>query len=156
MISITPQKIRVTKKFSFDMAHALYGYDGPCKNIHGHTYHLAVTLIGTAINDSNDPKNGMVIDFTDLKKIVSKNVIDIFDHALLLNAQSPHANLLEIKNSFNKVIYTEYQPSCENLILDILERIKKDLPNTVSIHNLRLDETPTSYAEWFASDNVLI
>ncbi len=156
MISITPQKIRVTKKFSFDMAHALYGYDGPCKNIHGHTYHLAVTLIGTAINDNNDPKNGMVIDFTDLKRIVSKKVIEVFDHALVLNAQSPHANLLEIKNSFSKVIYTEYQPSCENLILDILERIKKDLPNTVSIHNLRLDETPTSYAEWFASDNIKI
>ena len=65
---ITNQNIRVTKVFTFDMAHALYGYDGPCKNIHGHTYILSVTLKGKVINENNHPKNGMVIDFSDFKK----------------------------------------------------------------------------------------
>ena len=97
------QKIRVTKKFTFDMAHALYGYDGPCRNIHGHTYHFSVTLIGEAIQDNTLPKNGMVIDFTELKHIVSENVIQIFDHALVLNANSPHSKLNELKDTFEKV-----------------------------------------------------
>ena len=147
------QKIRVTKKFTFDMAHALYGYDGPCKNIHGHTYYFSVTLIGEAIHDISNPKNGMVIDFTELKNIVSENVIKIFDHALVLNANSPHVKMNDLKDTFGKIIYVDYQPSCENLILDFLSRVKRHLPSTVSIHNLRLDETPTSYAEWFAIDN---
>ena len=74
------QKVRVTKKFTFDMAHALYGYDGPCKNIHGHTYHLSVTLIGTPIQDNGDVKLGMVVDFGDLKNIVKENIKNKLNH----------------------------------------------------------------------------
>ena len=148
------KNIRVTKIFTFDMAHALYGYDGPCKNIHGHTYILSVTLKGVAINDLSHPKNGMVIDFTDLKKIVKENVIDIFDHSLVLNAHSPHAELNELRDNFEKVNYVPYQPSCENLIQDFLTRIKTNLPSHISLNNIKLEETPTSFAEWYAEDNL--
>jgi 6-pyruvoyltetrahydropterin/6-carboxytetrahydropterin synthase len=61
-------KIRITKQFSFETGHALYGYDGKCKNVHGHSYKLSVTVIGSPISDSNNVKYGMVIDFGDLKK----------------------------------------------------------------------------------------
>ncbi len=147
------QNIRVTKKFTFDMAHALYGYDGPCKNIHGHTYTLSVTLIGKVINDNLNPKNGMVIDFTDFKKVVKDNVIDVFDHSLVLNLNSPHAQLNDLNNNFEKINYVPYQPSCENLVVDFLERIKFKLPDNVIVKNLKLEETPTSFAEWFLEDN---
>ena len=59
-------KIRITKSFSFETGHALYGYDGLCKNVHGHSYKLDVTVIGSPISDSNNVKYGMVIDFKDL------------------------------------------------------------------------------------------
>lgn len=147
------QFIRVTKKFTFDMAHALYGYDGPCKNIHGHTYVLSVTLKGKVLSKENHPKNGMVMDFTDFKKIVKENVIDVFDHSLVLNANSPHAHLKDITDSFEKVNYVRYQPSCENLLADMLQRIVIHLPQHTSINNIKLEETPTSYAEWYAEDN---
>ena len=90
------QKVRVTKTFSFDMAHALYGYDGPCKNIHGHTYHLSVSILGKPIADVNDVKVGMVMDFGDLKKIVSSNIIKNFDHALVLNKSNYSAQMYDI------------------------------------------------------------
>ena len=135
------QNIRVTKKFTFDMAHALYGYDGPCKNIHGHTYTLSVTLIGKVINDNLNPKNGMVIDFTDFKKVVKDNVIDVFDHSLVLNLNSPHAQLNDLNNNFEKINYVPYQPSCENLIVDFLERIKFKFPDNILVKNLKLEET---------------
>ncbi len=147
------QFIRVTKKFTFDMAHALYGYDGSCKNIHGHTYVLSVTLKGKAINDPHNPKNGMVIDFTDLKKIVKEQVIDVFDHSLVLNANSPHGTIKAFKENFEKINNVPYQPSCENLLIDFLERIKIHLPQSVVINNIKLEETPTSYAEWYLEDN---
>jgi 6-pyruvoyltetrahydropterin/6-carboxytetrahydropterin synthase len=147
------QFIRVTKKFTFDMAHALYGYDGPCKNIHGHTYVLYVTLKGKALAEENHPKNGMVIDFTDFKKIVNEQVISVFDHSLVLNLNSPHAQLKELNENFEKINYVPYQPSCENLIIDFLNRINLKLPSDVLVNSLKLEETPTSFAEWFLDDN---
>lgn len=135
------------------MAHALYGYDGPCKNIHGHTYVLSVTLKGRVLSNDNHPKNGMVIDFTDFKKIVKEHVVDVFDHSLVLNANSPHVHLKEIRETFEKVNFVNYQPSCENLLTDMLKRITDYLPQHISINNIKLEETPTSYAEWYAEDN---
>ena len=147
------KNIRVTKKFTFDMAHALYGYDGPCKNIHGHTYSLSVTLAGKIIENYNDPKNGMLIDFLVFKKIIIKYVIDVFDHSLVLNANSGHAHLKDLNENFEKINYVPYQPTCENLLIDILDRISTNLPSNVKTKSIKLEETPTSYAEWYLEDN---
>ena len=73
--------IRITKQFSFETGHALYGYDGKCKNVHGHSYKLSVTVIGKPIADKNNVKYGMVIDFSDLKQIVKEDIVNVFDHA---------------------------------------------------------------------------
>ena len=82
--NIKEQLLRVTNIFTFDMAHALNGYDGPCKNIHGHTYHLSVTIKGNIIHDIGNSKNGMVLDFTDLK-VIDVDVLKtyIFDAGLI-------------------------------------------------------------------------
>lgn len=143
--------IRVTKEFDFEMAHALYKYDGLCKNIHGHSYKLKVSVIGEPIKDNNNPKNGMVIDFKDLKNIVKSEIIDIFDHAFVINKISAFGTPeLEM---FSKTMEVDYQPTSEMLIQDFAQRIAKRLPKNVKLHNLRLFETNNSYAEWFSSDN---
>ena len=147
------EKIRVTKKFIFDMAHALYGHDGPCKNIHGHTYHLFVTIIGTPQEEINHPKNGMVIDFTDLKELVKKEVTNHFDHALVLNGNSPHKNVEILHQQFDKIILVPFQPTCENLLIEIKNRLIPFLSGVQQLISLRLEETQTSYAEWHLSDN---
>jgi len=85
--------IRITKQFSFETGHALYGYDGKCKNVHGHSYRLDVTVIGQPISDSNHVKFGMVIDFTDLKKIIKEEIVNVFDHATVFNKNTPHVEL---------------------------------------------------------------
>ena len=81
--------IRITKKFDFEAGHALFGYDGKCKNLHGHSYKLYVTVIGEPINNPHNVKNGMVIDFGDLKRIVQEQIIEAFDHAMVFNELSP-------------------------------------------------------------------
>lgn len=146
--------IRVTKTFTFDMAHALYNHDGLCRNIHGHTYHLAVTLIGKAIQEHGHPKNGMIIDFGDLKKTVHEKVMSRFDHALVLNSAAPHPALEILHQQYDKIILLPFQPSCENLILEIKNSIEPlFLHERYRLHSLKLHETPTSYAEWFLTDN---
>ena len=78
--------IRLTREFTFEMAHALAGYDGPCSQIHGHSYRLFVTVRGVPSTDPADPKLGMVMDFGVLKEVVNRLVISRYDHALVLRA----------------------------------------------------------------------
>lgn len=146
--------VRVTKIFLLDMAHALYGYDGACKNIHGHTYRLCVTIKGTPIKNTKNPKNGMVLDFADLKMLVTKNILLKFDHALVLNKNSPHKNLdKQLKQQFEKIIFFDDQPTCENLLLHFKEILFPYYNAHQKLVYLKLEETPSSYAEWFKSDN---
>lgn len=149
----TPPLIRLTKKFSFEAAHALWNYDGACRNIHGHSYLLYVTLAGRPLDDPENPKHGMVIDFSMLKRIVHDQIIEKFDHALMVNAYTPHAEMVSEGKIFGKVLALPYQPTCENLIDDFARRLIPVLPEGVMLHSLRLQETASSYAEWFASDN---
>ena len=86
-------QIRITKQFSFETGHALFGYDGKCRNVHGHSYKLSVTVIGQPITKVGAVKLGMVIDFSDLKKIVKEEVVDVFDHATVFNKNTPHIEL---------------------------------------------------------------
>ena len=147
-------KIRITKQFSFETGHALYGYDGKCKNVHGHSYKLSVTVFGTPISDTSNVKYGMVIDFSDLKKIVKEEIVDQFDHASVFNETTPHIELAnELKSRGHHVILVNYQPTSENMVTDFAERIINRLPPEVKLHSLRLQETDTSFAEWYASDN---
>jgi 6-pyruvoyltetrahydropterin/6-carboxytetrahydropterin synthase len=148
-------RIRITKQFNFETGHALYGYDGKCKNVHGHSYKLSVTVIGTPITNRDNVKFGMVIDFTDLKKIVKEEIVDQFDHATVFNQTTPHVSLAkELSDRGHHIILVDYQPTSENMVIDFAEKIKRRLPDTIQLHSLKLQETDSSFAEWYASDNL--
>ncbi len=146
-------KIRLTKEFSFEMAHALYNYDGLCSNIHGHSYILSVTLIGEPVIDRSDPKCGMVVDFGDIKRWVKKTIVDEFDHSLLISHYADASEISASKQMFKRLKVMSFQPTCENLLIYIAEEIKKQLPGHIHLHSLKLRETSTSFAEWYAEDN---
>lgn len=145
--------IRLTKEFSFEAAHALGGYDGPCREIHGHSYRLFVTIKGTPSTDPMNPKQGMVMDFGVLKKIVNEEIISRFDHALVLRTTADEGLRRVLAEQFDNVVTVEYQPTCENMLDDFAHRLMKRLPEGVTLHSLRLHETASSYAEWYAEDN---
>ena len=147
-------KIRITKKFRFEAAHALYGYDGKCKNIHGHNYNLFVTIIGVPVSDNSNVKCGMVMDFGDIKKIVNSEIIEKFDHSVIFNKNSAHKELAEnLVNDGHKVVMANYQPTIEEMVIDFANKISSKLPGDIKLHSLKLEETETSYSEWFAADN---
>ena len=146
--------IRITKQFNFETGHALYGYDGKCRNVHGHSYKLSVTVIGNPITDTTHVKQGMVIDFGDLKKIVKEEIVNQFDHATVFNKNTPHVELAkELVDRGHNVILADYQPTSENMVIDFAAKIKARLPEKIKLHSLKLQETETSFAEWFASEN---
>ena len=133
------------------MAHALYGYDGLCKNIHGHSYRLWVTLRGTVLEEHGHEKDGMVLDFGLLKRLVKPHIIDKYDHSFVLNANSSHANI--DLSAFEKVYLLPYQPTSENLVNDFVSIIKNQLPDNIELYKVVLSETANSFAEWCLDDN---
>jgi 6-pyruvoyltetrahydropterin/6-carboxytetrahydropterin synthase len=147
--------IRITKQFSFETGHALYGYDGKCKNVHGHSYKLSVTVIGKPITDTTNVKFGMVIDFGDLKKIVKEEIVNVFDHATVFNKNTPHVELAkELEDRGHNVLLVDYQPTSEMMVIDFSKKISKRLPQHIKLHSLKLQETDSSFAEWFEYDNI--
>lgn len=145
--------IRITKEFKFEMAHALPGYDGLCKNIHGHSYELLVTVAGRPITNISSPKYGMVMDFGDLKKIVRSEVVDKFDHCLVLRNDYSSDLIDKLKENYERIILLDYQPTSELMIADFAQRIKEKLPQGIDLKYLLLRETVTSFAEWYADEN---
>jgi len=147
------EKIRVTKEFDFEMAHALWNYDGACRNIHGHSYRLFVTLMGVPNGDPGNPKFGMVIDFKDLKTMVKGPVVDFLDHSLVVYREAEGEILDSIRQMYEKVHVFDFQPTCENLVVYIVEIIRVALKPGIELQAVKLYETATSYAEWHAGDN---
>ena len=146
-------KIRLTKEFKFEMAHALAGYDGPCRHIHGHSYEFFVTVLGEPITDTNHPHCGMVMDFRQLKELVREQIVDEFDHSLVLKRDTAPDPLVNLSDFVGRLILVDYQPTSENLLHDFAGRLRERLPEGISLFSLKLRETVTSSAEWFALDN---
>ncbi len=140
--------IKITKQFSFEMAHALRNYDGLCRNIHGHSYKMDITLAGQPLHDESSPKNGMVMDFGDLKRLVNEEIISLLDHALVLNAKTDAKLVEALKQNYEKIVIVDFQPTTENLLNFIADKLKAKLSERVKLTRIRLRETDTSYADW--------
>lgn len=135
-------KMLLTKKFAFEMAHALDGYDGKCANLHGHSYHMEVTVDAGMPADGG---SGMAIDFGKIKEIVQQAIIDRFDHALVLKEGSP------LSAGQANLIVVPFNPTTENLLMHFASLLKDRMPCDVTLHCLRLAETDTSVAELILS-----
>ena len=140
--------ILLTKHFDFEMAHALMGYPGKCRNIHGHSYKMDITLAGHPLHDESSPKNGMVMDFGDLKRLVNEEIISLLDHALVLNAKTDAQLVEALKQNYEKIVIVDFQPTTENLLNFIADKLKAKLSERVKLTRIRLRETDTSYADW--------
>jgi len=135
------------------MAHTLHGYDGLCRNIHGHSYMLDITIIGKPLNEALHPKDGMVLDFGDLKTLVKTHIVNPFDHALMVSCRVPAEQQEILKKTTGRFIVVDFQPTSENMVVYIASILQQHLPLGVKLFSIRLYETATSFAEWFAEDN---
>lgn len=122
-------KVYVTKEFEFEAAHHLINYDGPCANVHGHSYKLQVTVSGNInYHDTEYATDCMVIDFKNLKNVVKAAIIDTHDH-----------------EDLNK-LYSN--PTAEIMVVEMFSTIRKWLPKDVKLESVKLWETSTSFAEY--------
>jgi len=150
--------LRLTKQFSFEMAHALPLYEGKCHNIHGHSYKLFVTVEGTAglqdptakieALDTGAPL-GMVMDFGQIKRLVEEHIVGPFDHALVLprGGRGKEEPTDSLGGYAAKLIFVDFQPTTENLLLHFASLLQGRLPKGTRLYSLKLYETETSCAE---------
>ena len=115
------------------------------KTCHGHTYHLKIGVVGVPNGDSTSSDFGMVMDFKELKALFKKEIESRFDHQLILKDDSRFLNNVE---DMTAVRVVTYQPTCENMLGEIVTILQQKLPEEVKLYNVSLRETSTSYAEW--------
>jgi 6-pyruvoyltetrahydropterin/6-carboxytetrahydropterin synthase len=147
------ESVRLTKSFSFEMAHLLPSHTGLCRNIHGHSYKLSVTVRGNVKKSSGKPDDSMVMDFAFLKKLVKAEVVEHFDHALVVPVTEIELIAESVKKDYKLVVF-QHPPTCERLILWIVQQLTVKFPVGIDLVSVKLQETKDSYAEWHLSDNL--
>ncbi len=140
--------LRLTKRFAFEMAHAMPAYQGKCRNIHGHSYKLYVTVEGEPSLAEGSP-DGMMVDFGSIKEIVQHHIIDHFDHALVLPRQPDlhTASDTQLGGFAAKIIWVDFVPTTENLLLHFAHLLEHTFPPGTRLYSIKLYETENSCAE---------
>src|SRR5258706_1489385 len=135
--------MKIAKEFRWEMGHRLPFHKGLCRNIHGHSYKMIIELTGTV------DKNGMIIDFVDLGKIV-KPMIGKYDHAFLCWENDKIVKEFLTKNKMKKVIIN-YHSTVENICADIshqiFNKLKKIKGNRFKELTIKIFESPNANAE---------
>ena len=139
----------INKKFKFDAAHLLPNHKGQCKNLHGHTYKLIVTCKGTMQNIGTS--EGMIIDFSDLKKIIEDEIIKKFDHAFIVGTDSEtEKDILRVLKKHNlKILELKNRSTAENISKYIFKKLKEVLlKKNIKLIEVTLYETETSFVRY--------
>ncbi len=143
--------MQITTRLEFDAGHRIPDHKSQCRNLHGHRYALEITLSGDIINQEKMSENGMVMDFSDVKKIARDSVVDVWDHAFLV-----YKNDAEVLNFLNglpnhKTVIFPSVPTAENMAAEAFRILKNQYKDTygnhLSLERVRLFETPNSWAD---------
>jgi 6-pyruvoyltetrahydropterin/6-carboxytetrahydropterin synthase len=110
-------------------------------------------VLGEPVQDSENPKDGMVIDFSILKKMIQGQIVSQLDHSLMISKNAPTDKLNALGQMYERHHVVPFQPTSENLVVYIAEKVKILLPEHLELFSVRLYETGNSFAEWYAEDN---
>ncbi len=143
----------ITRRLEFDAGHRISTHNSQCRHLHGHRYVLEITLSGDIISDQGVAEQGMVMDFSEVKRIAKSVLVDKWDHAFLVF--SGDVRVMQFLQSLedHKTIVLDVQPTAENLVLiafDILDEAYQDTyGNHLKLEHVRLYETPNCWADAF-------
>lgn len=140
--------MKVTKQFEFEMAHMLAEHPSLCKNLHGHSYKLFVTVEGPIVDD-------MVVDFKNLKEVVKDAVVEPLDHCFAFNSNTTdefEKDLIDVVKKHNKKCFAfPWRTTCENMSKWMFESLNASLEMSKAsykVSKIRLYETSTSFADY--------
>ncbi|OIO82785.1 MAG: 6-carboxytetrahydropterin synthase QueD [Gallionellaceae bacterium CG1_02_60_948] len=143
--------MQITRRLEFDAGHRIPNHTSQCKHLHGHRYAIEITLAGDVITAEGVSEQGMVMDFSDVKRIAKERVVDAWDHAFLVWCKDKV--VLDFLQTLpdHKTVVLEAVPTAENLAriaFDLLHEAYRDtFGNHLRLVRVRLFETPNNWAD---------
>ena len=138
----------ITRRLEFDSGHRIPNHKSQCRHLHGHRYAIEVTLSGKIIETEGASDQGMVMDYSDVKDIAKRKLVDLWDHAFLAY-QNDH-DLLDFLNSIpgHKTVVLDKPPTAENLALIAFSMLDAAYAEKgLVLERVRLFETPNNWAD---------
>lgn len=143
--------MHITTRLEFDAGHRIPHHNSQCKNLHGHRYAIEITLSGDIITQENTSEHGMVMDFSEVKTIAKRVIVDVWDHAFLVYQHD--TEVLNFLNSLpnHKTVVFPSVPTAENMASEAFKCLKNHYQDTFGNHlkleKVRLYETPNNWAD---------
>ncbi len=148
---LTEKSMLITRRLEFDAGHRIPDHRSQCRHLHGHRYVLEITLSGGVIRQEGDPANGMVMDFSEVKDIAQRHIVDAWDHAFLAYRGDTQVVAFLHTMPEHKTVELDCVPTAENLALQafrILDQAYQDrYGNHLRLERVRLYETPNCWAD---------
>lgn len=141
----------ITRRLEFDAGHRIPNHNSQCRHLHGHRYALEITLSGNLIDTEGQSEQGMVMDFSDVKRIAQQKLVNLWDHAFLVyRGDKPVCDFLATLAD-HKTVVMDVIPTAENLAqtaFSILDPAYQDIyGNHLRLERIRLFETPNNWAD---------
>jgi 6-pyruvoyltetrahydropterin/6-carboxytetrahydropterin synthase len=147
--------LTITRKLEFDAGHRIPNHTSQCRNLHGHRYALHITLAGKVVEREGESENGMILDFSEVKSLANQHLVALWDHAFLVYEKDVAVRQFLESIPDHKTVVLDKVPTVENLAqiaFDTLKDVYRDCyGNGLTLHSIRLYETPNCWAEVTAS-----
>lgn len=144
--------MHITRRLEFDAGHRIPNHNSQCKHLHGHRYAIEITLTGEVVTTEGVSEQGMVMDFSDVKRIAKERVVDRWDHAFLVYRDDQV--VLDFLNTLpnHKTVILNVIPTAENLAKTafdlLLDAYRDTYGNHLRLERVRLYETPNNWADY--------
>jgi 6-pyruvoyltetrahydropterin/6-carboxytetrahydropterin synthase len=141
----------ITRRIEFDSGHRIPDHRSKCRHLHGHRYALEVTVRGDVTRMDGDPRNGMVVDFSEVKTLMQQYIVDQWDHAFLVYAHD--TKVIDFLNSMpeHRTVVLDVVPTAENLARKAFELLEPHInelcDKALILENVRIFETPNCWAD---------
>ncbi len=143
--------MQITRRLEFDAGHRIPNHNSQCRHLHGHRYAIEITLSGEVVTTEGVSEQGMVMDFTDVKRIAKEQVVDAWDHAFIVYRNDKTVLDFLATLPGHKTVVLDVVPTAENLArvaFDLLDGAYQDTyGNHLRLERVRLYETPNNWAD---------
>jgi len=143
--------MEITTRLEFDAGHRIPNHKSQCRNLHGHRYVIEITLGGDIIENDKASEDGMVMDFSDVKRIARESVVDVWDHAFLVYKNDTVVREFLDTLPDHKTVIFDTVPTAENMAAEAFRILNNQYQDTygnhLTLNRVRLYETPNSWAD---------
>lgn len=144
--------MQITRRLEFDAGHRIPSHANQCRHLHGHRYAIEITLSGDIITTEGVSEQGMVMDYSEVKRIAKEQLVDAWDHAFLVYRGD--SEVLQFLNSLpgHKTVVLDVPPTAENLAMIAFNLLQdayhSSYGNHLQLQRVRLYETPNNWADY--------